>query len=443
MVTFLVAYIALTQQSPSLFQQTIPQPTGRNGYEEYVMACDLVRNSGAATLTTATPEQFEDVIRRYEAKPDEGTSQELLERWDDYKPSVKQYQEAKKYRGYTILQLRQEALKLSGRALDLLHRGNQKPVFDPRTKMGMDTLFPEYAWMRGVGRVAVAGAYVAFAEGRTKQGTQYLCDAMILGQNLTDGVLISRLVGISVQALALAAFEKHLPNMAMPDALMMEDLAPRLILNPPAAVRSLEREFAFMASGIEVVFDHQDNFIDFSGTGQTQESAQAYIAKMTPADKRQVTDLAKRKLSRLRETTLAIYRQPEATWTDGYMDTQEVEQANVQIRSNNDLADLLVENFAPMFSQIGTAEVRNRTQIRLLALAGSVIRFRWENDRWPSSLVEAVGERGVFDPANGGKFQYEVQGNGFRVYSEGTKTTGEIALRYRRQPTGSNDPTPP
>ncbi len=436
MVTILVACIALTQQGPSLFQQTIPNPTGRNGYEEYVMACDLVRNSDAVTLATASPTLFEEIISSYESQRGAGKVDEEL-------PSRQRYEMAKKYRSYTILQLRQESLKLGGRALDLLHRGNQKQVFDPRTKMDMDTLFPEYAWMRGLGRVAVAGAYVAFSEGRTKQGTQYLCDAMILGQNLTDGVLISRLVGVSIQALALAAFEKHLPNMARPDALMMEDLAPKLILNPPAAVRSLEREFAFMASGMEVVFDHRDNYIDFIGTGQTQESAQSHIAKMTLADKRQVTDLAKRKLSRLRETTLAIYRQPESTWTDDNVGDNDPNFSNIQIRSNNDLADLLVESFTPVFSQIGTAEVRNRTQIRLLALAGSVIRFRWENDRWPNSLVEVAGERGVFDPANGGKFQYEVQGNGFRVYSEGTKTTGEIAFRYRRQPTGSNDPTPP
>lgn len=433
MVTLLVACIAISQQGPSLFQQVIPNPTGRNGYEEYLMACDLIRNSDAATLATASPAMFEEIISSYESRHPAGKGDEEL-------PSRQRYDMARKYRGYTVLQLRKESLKLGGRALDLLHRGNQKPVFDPRTKMDMDTLFPEYAVMRSLGRVAVAGAYVAFAEGRTKQGTQYLCDAMILGQNLTDGVLISRLVGIAIQAVALSSFENHLPNLALPDALMVEDLAPKLILDPPAAVRSLEREYAFIASGLDSILDQ--DLSDLVGEEGVSESTRSFIARMTLEDKRQVAELVKRKLSRQRELTLAMYRQPESTWTDPPA-AERHGTGEIEVRSNEDLAERMVGSIVPVFSQIGTAEVRNRTQIRLLALAGAVIRYRWEHDRWPTNLTEAVGNARVLDPANGGKFQYEVQGSGFRVYSEGTKATGEIALRYRRQSSGSDDPTPP
>lgn len=437
-----------TQTNPqSLLQQIVPQPTGRNGYEEYLMACDVVRAANLGQLVDATPETLNITIQQFEATLPKGATKEEVEKFEDEKPSLAQYEFARKYRNYTVIQLRKEALSRAGRALDLVRRGNQKPVFDPRVTVEASTLFPEYSPMRAVGRLAVAGAYVAFAEGNSKQGTEYLCDSIILGQNLTDGVLIARLVGISMQAIAFAAFEKFLPAMSLTDALMVENLAPRLIINPPAAVRSLIKEFDYISRTVGKMFDQKEGIQEFTGMSETKSeadtSAEKFIARMTPAEQRQVVDLCQRKLARHRETVLAAYRRPESTWDempeDDDLDIRETQTVN----SVNDLADYLSNSVTPVFSQLGSAEIKNRTQIRLLALAGSVIKYRWEHDRWPAKLEDAVGRNGIVDPASNDEFQFEVQGSGFRVYSKGSRTTGEIALRYRRQSTGDNQPPPP
>lgn len=438
-----------TQSPPqSLLQQLVPQPTGRNGYEEYLMACDIVRSTQVGGITDATPEQFKSIIREFEAPLPQGMTEGDLVGTKLERPSRQSYNLAKKYENFTVLQLRREAVNLAGRALDLVHRGNQKPVFDPRAKTDITTLFPEYTMMRGLGRLAVAGAYVAFAEGRSKQATQYLCDAIILGQNLTDGVLVARLVGIAIQATTFAAFERFLPNMSMIDAQMVEVLGPKLITSPPAAVHALNREFAFINQSLESMFDSADSIIDNVASGNdektvAEQSAHDYFSKMTPTEKKQLIDLCKRNLARHHEQVLAGFRRPEANWDESVEDTNSEFPESRRIGSVNDLAEYLSNSVTPVFSQLGTAEIRNRTQIRLLTLAGSVIRFRWENDRWPTKLSEAVGEKGVFDPASNDEFQYEVQGTGFRVYSKGSKTTGEIALRYRRQPSGGDNQPPP
>lgn len=437
------------QQRKSLLQQIVPNPTGRNGYEDYLMACDLLAGTTARLLTEATPEGFDKTIREFEAPLPKNLTEDQAAEFEMGRPTLEQYREAKKYQGYSVLQLRKEAMAQAGRALDLVNRGNQKPVFDPRTKTDSATLFPEYTMMRGLGRLAVAGAYVAFAEGRSKQATQYLCDAIILGQNLTDGVLIARLVGIAIQATTFAAFEKFLPSMSMIDAQVVEALGPKLITSPPAAVQALNREFAFINQSLDSMFDSADSIVDNVASGNdektiAEQSAHEYFSKMSPTEKKQLIDLCKRNLARHREQVLAGFRRPEANWDESVEDTNSEFPESRRIGSVNDLAKYLSNSVTPVFSQLGTAEIRNRTQIRLLALAGSVIRFRWENDRWPTKLSEAVGEKGVFDPASNDEFQYEVQGTGFRVYSKGSKTTGEIALRYRRQPSGGeNQPPPP
>lgn len=431
----------------SLLQQIVPQPTGRNGYEEYLMACDIMRSSGAANLTEGTPERFDQVIREYEAPLPKGVSEEELENTKLERPSVQQYNLAKKYRNYSVLQLKKEALNLAGKALDLLNRGNQKPVFDPRTNPDAATLFPEYSQMRALGRLAVAGAYVALAEGRSKQATQYLCDSLILGQNLSDSVLIARLVGISIQAITLAAFEKFLPNLSSVDAQMLEALAPKLVTNPPAATQSIRREFEFMDRSLASMFDDMTEPNGMFGNSEeysaTEKSAAAFIEKMTPAQKQQVVQICRRNLVRQREVVLATYKKPESTWDEPIDDGIAEFPETRSIQSAADLAEYISAMYSPVFSQVGSAEIKNRTQIRLLALAGSVIRFRWENDRWPSKLAEAVGEKGIYDPASNDEFQFEIQGTGFRVYSKGSKSTGEIALRYRRQTTSDNQVPPP
>src|SRR5262245_1175451 len=61
-VGFFVAILPLSglaqeQEQQDLFKQVIPNPTGKNGYEEFVMACALLKQSewsGKAQLPEAT-----------------------------------------------------------------------------------------------------------------------------------------------------------------------------------------------------------------------------------------------------------------------------------------------------------------------------------------------------------------------------------------------------
>ncbi|MBC8063674.1 MAG: hypothetical protein H7Y17_02505, partial [Chlorobia bacterium] len=289
------------QQPQSLLQQVIPKPTGNNGYEEYLMACDIVRAARNTWLFDATPQRFEETIAAFEVQPPKGLTKELLEEWEMDRPSLEEYQRAKKYRHWSVLQLRREAFAGAGKALDVLNRGNKKPVFDPRPNFNLETLFPEYAQMKALAKLAVTGAYVAFAEGRSKQGTQYLCDAIILGNNISDGVLIARLVGVAIQSIGFAAIEKHLSNLSSLDARELESLAPQLIGSTPMVLKSIDKEFKFMDSSLDEIFNSAVEMDYFSNSEETtiaDESANQFLAGMSPAQEQQLISLCRVKLKR-------------------------------------------------------------------------------------------------------------------------------------------------
>src|SRR5262249_40593901 len=115
---------------PSLFSQIILKPTGQNGYEEFVAAADLVRQS-APRVDIAV--------------------------------------------GGTLKQKRAAlADRNCARALELLRRGMQKPVVLPRTSVDWGTTGPELTHFRRLGRLLQVEQYVLFSQGRTRQATDSL-----------------------------------------------------------------------------------------------------------------------------------------------------------------------------------------------------------------------------------------------------------------------------
>ena len=429
--------IFLLGQTPSLLREVVPSPTGRNGYEEYLMACDVVRNSRVALILTS-PTELQAIVKEYEARTEPG--EELGTR-----PSLDRYQTAKKYADYSQLQLRREALRIAGSALDLLAKGNKKQVFDPRTKLDWSTLFPELSEMRALARLASAGAYVAYADGQPSRGNQYLLDVFELGDNLSRGVLISRLVAVSIHSVAFATYERLLPAMTQNDAEKIIAAVPEWVSDPPAAVVCLAAEFEFINRSLDSMFERVEDaerFVLTEKATNAEKTASEFLRRMTEADKRRVVQICREHLAKQQERLVATYRRPESEW-DLPIDPIEDYPENRSVRSAEDMGLYVSEIVSPAFSEIGSVEVRNRTQFRLLRLSAAVVRFKWEHDKLPATLLEGVGENNLADPASGDKFQYEVQGTGFRVWSKGTPRTGEIGLRYVRPRQGQDGPPPP
>src|SRR5688572_1830938 len=124
MVTMLPNLIAFslifqgTSQEPQekprpIYSDIISRTTGQNGYEEYVRAADLLRLGPAQAPYAIT--------------------------FGYYEPNRPQP---------PFLQSRRELMVHGQKVLDLIRAGNKKPVFEPREKLGVWTLFPEFAYFK-------------------------------------------------------------------------------------------------------------------------------------------------------------------------------------------------------------------------------------------------------------------------------------------------------
>ncbi len=419
MVTLFVACLALAQQGPSLLQQIIPNPTGNNGYEEYLMACDIVRDPQISFLLTATPDRIRQTIES----------------------QGPEYQLAKKHEASNILGLRREAVKLGGKAIDLVARGNKKPVFDPRVKVDWNDRFPEMRPMPALGSLLIAASYVAFAEGQSGRGTQLLVEAATLGHNIGGGSVLGRFIGVIIHENVFAFIESVLPNLSLPDAQLIHSLSVKLLTGKPLALRLIERNSALAESYFTAQVAAISASADAPEEGsEIQRSVTAMVKRLSPAERRQAIAECVRLTDRLREQLAALYQRPESEW-GVFVDAEHSHQAETStIRNTADLAAYLRDSFSRPHANLGRHEVRNRTQIRLIGLAAAVVEFKWEHDRLPTLLSEAVDEKLRHDPLANEPFQYEVQGAGFRVYSKGSKETGEIGLTYRQR---DNDAIPP
>ncbi|MEQ1934386.1 MAG: hypothetical protein ABL962_11000, partial [Fimbriimonadaceae bacterium] len=84
-----------------------------------------------------------------------------------------------------------------------------------------------------------------------------------------------------------------------------------------------------------------------------------------------------------------------------------------------------------------------QTQLRLLRASCAVVKYRWMNEVYPSTLKAAASTEIITDLVTGLPYRYRVIGSDFEILATGSKKTGDIKLRWRGPVTESGDPPPP
>jgi hypothetical protein len=89
--------------------------------------------------------------------------------------------------------------------------------------------------------------------------------------------------------------------------------------------------------------------------------------------------------------------------------------------------------------QVAKADVKYRTQLRLLRMHLRVQAYRWNNAQLPARLDQTAPASETRDTFGGGEFQYLPDPFGhYQLYSVGIPGIGRIDLKWRRDP---NAPT--
>lgn len=383
------AGVANQDRPKTPYETLFPNPTGKNGFEDYVLAGMAARQALAGIDDVQWPSQFE-------------RNREIASR--------------------------------GARAFSLMREGNKKPVSDPRTKLGMETLFPELADFKNLCKLAQSDMYVRFANGDTAGATTtFIETATFVERSIPLPSVIACLVFIAQDAILLMNFEQFAHRLTLSDINRVEAYARGRIQRSLPFDKAMDTELILMEEYLRAPPDDLSIYSD-------DDDDEVFIAfgKLSPEERRALMEKALAINRKNVERLVATYRGPESTW-----------KLFEPEKTGNAMLDTLVSSLTigDMAGQLFSAVAKQRTQWRLLLLHCLIEKYRILHAKLPQSLADLQRNDDIADPLTDDLFVYKpVSVRDFELYSKGTELTGPIAIRYRRQQTAEGvaaDPPPP
>jgi len=396
--------ILQTNGQSSIFKTTVPSPTGKNGYEEYVRAAEIVTSPECSFIMDYDPKSPTP------PQADEETPS------DKFKNIQKTYQ---KILGKTPLQIRRLLYKDFGRALELVRIGNAKPIF-PTRPITMETLFPEYSAFRRLVKYGVMCSDSLIADGRSGEATKVLVDLFTMAKNIQRDTLIGLLVGISCESIVMASIQNHMEHLSEVDWRYLESSSREFLssANPIPQIISIEVSFLDVLKK-----EPKEALLSFVNAENSSTRAKGVIARMQTMSRAEASDLVQDAITEIKTYSQLVIRT---------MDSPESEWGNVPDLTDTSDATWVAQQIQPDYRNVLNAYARIRTQVRLLRLHSLVQMYRWHWNELPKSLEIITDPKERFDPLSQLDFVFEVKGSGYRIFSKGSKVTGEIELVYRR-----------
>jgi len=396
------------KEQKSLFEQVVATPTGANGYEEYLRAADALNDPDFVAIT--------DAINQV-GNP--ATEQKPLPDWAQ---------------GKTRLELERMRVGKYEPVLRWIHDGNQKNVYDPRTSIDPNTVFPELVAFKKIAKFAASDAKVHFADGDPDGAAKILADELEFAHNIRKCSLIHDLVGIACEAICLAAVEPRMDGFSQLGLDLFTERAKAELQSAPPLAEALTREKSMQIKFVEQFLNPQ------TGSGYVDEDmlvgdehGMALLGRFRSLSSEQQQSClrdAEQQIGSTIDDIAQALQGPERNWPKVIDNpTPTLAQSLASYSTDSDIASC-------------QAELRNRIQVRLLLVHAMIERFRLEMDRLPTSLDELKDPQATTDPLTGKPFLFQVFGPTYRLRSQGNGSTGPIELRYRHEP-GDPQPTEP
>lgn len=384
---------AKTESPPSILSQLFPKVTGMNGYEELVMAADLVRNNKA--LEKAQQDGATLAIMRY-CLADKDVRQALV----------------------------------------LLHDGLDKPVFSPRDQNTVDenTLLPEMGPLRNLARILKIRQYVSLADGNISAAIDSLWEGLRLGYIIQQESLISGLVGVAIDSVVLNGVAEHYDQLSVADCTRLIQIAQEWLKTPSPLRHVVENEHKFSLRYLSSFRNNSERLLkqidlteDTAG-GASGEPAAVELARYVNDHPTEVNTLVDQ------ATTLAN-AEFEATITN--LNLPFWQRKPVVHNSRASMPARLVSVFTADYDRVLERYDTERAKIHLLAVHAAIHRFRWENNRLPRTIGELQMNELTQDPYTGKPLVYTLHGDTYELYSAGPQgsssgPSGPIYLPNKR-----------
>jgi hypothetical protein len=356
------------QQEPgAVLRQVVPNPTGHNGYEDFILAAEMV----AAT-------------------------REFLAVNEAERP--------------TLLDKR-KAVSANRKALLLFREGLKKQIYQPRTEFNVETLLPEFSLFRELGRLLSIQEEVNLADGKIGAAIDSMRDAILLGRHIQERILIAGLVGIAIEDLALRPISTHLEQLAYDDCGDLLEVVDEL-LSLPDPLPGLVRSEMDVTVGVLRRGEFKPEYLSMMGEDSEAQAAVREAMERNP-------EVFEQEVRRAAEILEQHYAELLAELERPYWERQ---LPQLTATGSDAWGEQIAVVLVPDFSKLSERFTRSTARLRLLATHAAILRYRWWYGAAPPNLdVLELGDTAA-DPYTGKRFIYKSGGYDYKLYSTGGDT---------------------
>jgi len=390
-------------QRPTLVQQVVTRHDPNNGYEDYVRAADVVRGTEIDAYFDWRPGQYP---RMPAVKGDPVAA--TIPDFPDYLAAMR------------------KVVEKFGPALDLIREGNRKRAYDPRVELNGKTTYPEVREFTRLGKLIRADAYVRFADGDSKGAVGDLLDGLTFARHIAVSAMIGELVSLLCESYMFGAFDEHIPQLSDKDALAVEHFVDSAIDEPEPFVKILANARDVHIKMVADLLASKDAIKSLAGENKALSD---YLSGASQPEERDVLDGFTTAANACYGQMIAQLLGDESTWTEPVDFGAGLSRPSLVTMPQDAVAMMLYEIQLASMVRYFSLILTRRTQLRLLRLSAKIVEFRWHRNRLPANLAEAAPAALVYDPVAKAPFQYEITGETYRIYSKGTKATGQIELK--------------
>jgi hypothetical protein len=424
-----IAAILFQPQEPNLLK-VVPNPTGHNGYEEYVQAAILLAKPENKTLVNYVRAATESASPTGQPIARPATVPEGLKALDLFRLEVKKLQPV----------------------IDLVRAGNLKPVSYPKAQITPVTLLPELAYFKLAVRVFQHAAYVAFADGNSREGVSLVMDGLTFSEKIQVGDLIHLLVGRACTQMMYVAVDRHTPQIPLNGAVRLQTWATGADRRyRDSAVRAAKVERAKVRAFYDDFFNSPGEYwegMDIKPEDERQWTAN--LRAVSPLRRDQIYNSFFKRLELPMSVLLERLNGPESTWLapleyDGF-ETNDTKPPIASDVATPLLTLLKLYRMLDSGSDIGEFPLQLASctiQDRLFKIHCDAIISRWRTGKNPTKLADLYSADPT-DPATGEHYDYSIRDNGWFKISCKHAKVGEVTISSRAsQPSDDNEIPPP
>ena len=337
------------------------------------------------------------------------------------------------------LEANRDALANFRSALDYEYHGWLTPSEDG-TVIGI--LLPNLSNMRQLARTSMIEAHTFEARGDYESAFGIYADTFASGTQISQGpTLIENLVGIAVQALSaenlldtLAADQEGVDYGALAEQLEASYQPTR----PAATALNLER--AMMFDVLQRMYVHDEQSGETFADPFAVRDGMNLLGGLLGADGMTKPQLALPfvlggvKLETAVATTNELYDDMVADASKPYREAMDgLDELEARVSDPATLMkNPLIGGLVPSISRVVQVETKGEAIRRATILTARLKAYRQQHGAYPESL-EVFGDREIaIDPFTGGRFAYQRDGDGFRLYSLGGNGVDDGGVHDRR-----------